>query len=333
MPRPTGPPCPEPPDDDLEYLHRGRRVHHVTRHRGFDATAFGQLLLYVPGTALSLLVVLLVSAGLKAWLGLPTWMAPTVWLASGALLFHRPTEDLLARYLLRLQRPMPDEYARLDPVWQEVTARAGIDGRTYELWVEDSEELNAYAAAGHIVGVTRFALDRLPSSQLAAVLAHELGHHAGGHVWVSLLGYWYTLPGRAAWYAIRWVIVYTVVLTSQLSWWATAALVLLIGTLTYATITLLYGLPLLLLITPYLTAAVGRRAELRADRHAAVLGFAPMLTQVLQSMHAAETEAGRRPTATAGPPAEPGLLTRLLSTHPDYATRVHRLRPYLGQRR
>ncbi|MFH8607619.1 M48 family metalloprotease [Streptomyces sp. NPDC018029] len=184
-----------------------------------------------------------------------------------------------------------------------------------------------------IVGVTRFALDRLPSSQLAAVLAHELGHHTGGHVWVSLLGYWYALPGRAAWYAIRLIVGYTMVLTSQFSWLATTALVLLIGILTYATITLLYGLPLILLVTPYLTAAVGRRAELRADRHAAVLGFAPMLTQVLQAMHTAETETRRRAAAAMGGPGEPGLLTRLLSTHPDYATRVHRLRPYLGQGR
>ncbi|WP_235967803.1 M48 family metalloprotease [Streptomyces mesophilus] len=51
------------------------------------------------------------------------------------------------------------------------------------MWTEESQDLNAYAAAGHTVGVSRFALENLPSAQLAAVLAHELGHHTGGHAW------------------------------------------------------------------------------------------------------------------------------------------------------
>ncbi|MEV7195437.1 M48 family metalloprotease [Streptomyces sp. NPDC093510] len=330
MDRPTDPREPGPPDDDLDYRHLGGRVHYAAHQRGVDVTAFGQLVLLLPGTVMSLLVVVLVSGGLDAWLGIPFWVPPLLWLVSGALLFHRPTEDFLARHLLRLQRPMPDEYARLAPVWREVTARAGVDGRTYELWIEDSDDLNAYAAAGHIVGVTRFALDHLTSSQLAAILAHELGHHTGGHVWTSLLGQWYALPGRAAWYVIRLIVGFAISVTSSFSWPATAALILVIAVFTYSTITLLYGLPLVLLVTPYLIAAVGRRAELRADQHAAALGFGPTLAQVLVAMHAAETEAGHRPEAAAGArPGAPGMAARLLSTHPDYPTRLHRLRPYL----
>ncbi|MEU8953920.1 M48 family metalloprotease [Streptomyces sp. NPDC048518] len=326
----------EPPDDDapapddLDYRHRGGRLHFTARQRGLDVTALGRLVLHLPGTLMSLSVLLLISGGLDAWLGIPFWLVPLVWLLSGTMVFHRPTEDFFARYLLRLQRPMPEEFARLAPVWREVTARAGVDGQAYELWVEDSDDLNAYAAGGHIVGVTRFALDHLPSSQLAAVLAHELGHHTGGHVWVSLLGHWYALPGRAAWYAIRLIVTYALALTRCISWVATAVLVLVICILSYTTITRLYGLPLLLLVTPYLLAAVGRRAELRADQHAAALGFAPMLAQVLQAMYATEAEAKRQALAASGHrPAAPRLLEQLLSTHPDYPTRIHRLRPYL----
>ncbi|MFF1694430.1 M48 family metalloprotease [Streptomyces sp. NPDC058257] len=336
MARPHSPQQPEPHDDDasapddLDYRHRDGRLHFTAHQRGLDATALGRIILYLPGTLMSLLVLLLISGGLDAWVGIPFWILPLVWLLSGAMVFHRPTEDFCARYLLRLQRPMPEEYARLAPVWREVTARAGVDGQAYELWVEDSEDLNAYAACGHIVGVTRFALDRLPSSQLAAVLAHELGHHAGGHVWVSLLGYWYALPGRAAWYAIRLIAAYAWAFTSYFSWAASAALVLIICIISYTTVTRLYGLPLVLLVTPYLIAAVGRRAELRADQHAAALGFAPMLAQVLQAMHATETEAKRQAMAASGHKlVAPRLLNQLLSTHPDYPTRLHRLRPYL----
>ncbi len=318
------------PVDDLDYRHSTGRLHFAARQRGIDATGLGQLLLYLPGTIMSLLVLLLISGGLDAWLGVPFWVPPLVWLFSGALLFHHPAEDFLARHLLRLQRPLPDEYARLATIWREVTARAGVDGRMYELWIEDSDDLNAYAAAGHIVAVTRFALDNLSSAQLAAVLAHELGHHTGGHVWSSLLGEWYALPGRLAWRVIRYVVLLAVAWTSHYSWLATALLIFVTGLLTMSTLERLYGLPLVLLITPYLIAAVGRRAELRADQHAAVLGFARELAGVLQAMNEAERKARLTARAAAGAEnEEPGFLARLLATHPDYPTRLHRLRPYL----
>ncbi|KUJ70147.1 peptidase [Streptomyces albus subsp. albus] len=316
--------------DDLDYQNApGTRVHFTAHQRGADATALGTLALLLPGFLLSLLVVALVGLFLDAWLGLPYWVPPIAWAFSGALAFHRPTEDFLARYLLRLHRPMPHERARLEPVWREVTARAGVDGRQYELWIQDSQDLNAYAAAGHIVAVTRFALEQLPSTRLAAVLAHELGHHTGGHAWSSLLKYWYSLPGRAAWRVIRAVVVFAVAVTSYFSWAVTAALVCTVGIITLLTITVTFGLPLLLLAIPYLMAALGRRAELRADRHAAALGFAPMLAEVLYVMHTTELQARHQAAALGKPLARPGALARLLATHPDYPTRLQRLQPYL----
>ncbi|GAA2291230.1 M48 family metalloprotease [Streptomyces kunmingensis] len=341
MPRPTDDAdIPEEPtsartprpgsDDDLDYRHRTGRLHFSAHSRGLDATALGHLVLRLPGAVMSLLVVLVVSSGLDAWLGIPLWVPPLVWFASGALVFHRPTEDFLARHLLHLHRPLPAEHKRLAPVWAEVTARAGIDSRTYELWIEDSEDLNAYAAAGHIVGVTRFALDHLPTSQLAAVLAHELGHHTGGHVWSTLLGEWYALPGRLTWRAIRYLLTLAIIWSQRRSWSATALLLAVIGLVTFTTVERLYGLPLLLLATPYLTAAMGRRAELRADQHAAGLGFAQDLAVVLERAHQEGRTTGHATLAAAGGgPAGPGLLARLLDTHPDYPTRLHRLKPYL----
>ncbi|CAM5478445.1 hypothetical protein SALBM311S_06468 [Streptomyces alboniger] len=50
----------------------------------------------------------------------------------------------------------------------------------------------------------------------------------------------------------------------------------------------LYGLPLLLQATPFLIAAVGRRAKLRADQHAAALGFARELAVGLETMYQAD---------------------------------------------
>ncbi|TXC94544.1 M48 family metalloprotease [Streptomyces sp. ISID311] len=306
-----------------------RRVHLKEQQRGADATTVGQLLLHVPGLVCSLVVI----AGISCLL-LPdiSWLPPVLWLASGALVFHRPAESFFARYVLGLRYPTLQERDRLAPVWKEVTARAGVEGRTYELWIEDSEALNAYAAAGHIVGVTRFSLDHLPSGQLAAVLAHELGHHTGGHAWSSLLGYWYALPGRLAWWALRSVAHFAVLVTSRISVAATGLLVLLFGIpLVFLTFSVWY-IVVPILIAPYLLAAVGRRAELRADQHAAALGFAPMLSEVLTTMHTGEKAAEAAALRAGHSARPPGLLMQLLSTHPDYHTRLRHLEPYLRPR-
>ncbi|MFC9296295.1 M48 family metalloprotease [Streptomyces sp. NPDC057011] len=271
---------------------------------------------------------------MQAWIGLPYWAPTALWLVSGGLVFHRPSESFLARHLLRLQRPLPHELAELAPVWREVTARAGVDGSRYELWIENSTGFNAYAAAGHIVGVTRLALEKLPRSQLAAVLAHELGHHTGGHAWSGLLGWWYALPGRIVWRALARATVLLVRFASLYSLMAAAGLIIALGYIAFLTIRATYGLPLLLFILPYLTAAVSRRSELRADRHAASLGFAPTLARMLHEVLAEEERSRGEPSATTrNAVPEPRALSRLLSPHPDHRTRLHHLQPYLTRAR
>ncbi|MET3986392.1 M48 family metalloprotease [Streptomyces sp. PvR034] len=315
---PISDPAPDPhPAEDLAYRHApGTRVTYRARQRGLDAAAWLRIALHLPGFLAGLALVGATALALEAWVGgPPAWAAVTLWVASGAFVFHQPTERLIARHVLRLHRPLPHEQAVLAPVWREVTARAGVDGERYQLWIEDSDDVNALAAAGHIVGVTRHALERLPRSQLAAVLAHELGHHTGGHAWAGLLGQWYGLPARAAWRALSRLRVQAARTLSP-----TTALVItsVAAFLGYRTLAATYGLPLLLLALPWLVAAVGRRAELRADAHAAKLGFAPMLVAVLHRT-LAEEEAAK----------EDGLLERLLSSHPDARTRIHHLGPYL----
>ncbi|GAA3110746.1 M48 family metalloprotease [Streptomyces rectiviolaceus] len=329
---PTAPIAPAAPTpDDPAHPHHintdPRRIHLSAHQRGADATAIGTLLLHVPNFLCSLLVMVLLSL-LFGDLGILVVIA---WLASGLLVIHRPTESAIARHLLRLRYPMPDERARLEPVWREVTSRAGVDGRAYELWVEDSDSLNAVAAAGHIVGVTSYAMNHLPNGELAAVMAHELGHHVGGHAWSSLLGYWYALPGRLAWRFLRALsrVVYRV--SRSFSCVGIGIMLLVFGSIALATISTLYGLPLLLLGLPYALAAIGRRAELRADRHAAALGFAPMLMSVLDKLHRAEQQQSAALTAQYGMRARPqeSPLNKLLSSHPDHYTRLHHLQSYV----
>lgn len=320
-----------PAPDDPSHPHHintdPRRIHLSAHQRGADATAIGTLLLHVPNFLCSLLVMVLVSL-LFGDLGILVVIA---WLASGLLVVHRPTESVIARHLLRLRYPTLDERARLEPVWREVTSRAGVDGRAYELWVEDSDSLNAVAAAGHIVGVTSYAMRHLPNGELAAVMAHELGHHVGGHAWSSLLGYWYALPGRLAWRVLRVLFRVAYRVSRAFSCMGIGIMLLVFGSIALATISTLYGLPLLVLGLPYALAAMGRRAELRADRHAAALGFAPMLMSVLDKLHRAEQQQSAALSARYGVRARPqeSPLNKLLSSHPDHYTRLHHLQSYV----
>ncbi|WP_405979190.1 M48 family metalloprotease [Streptomyces sp. NBC_00158] len=255
--------------------------------------------------------------GLQSATGIPYGIPVALWLAAGALAFHPPAEALLARYLLRLGRPLPHELAVLVPVWREITARAGVDGSRYQLWIEESEELTASGAGGHLVIVTRHALETLPSSQLAAVLAHELGHHTAGHSWAQLLGWWYALPGRLAARALASVARSCRLAIKAVPPYAVVASAVLLALAGYRVLALTFGLPLLLTALPFLIAAVGRRTELRADRYAAALGFGPQLARVL-----------------ATEPAEDGsgLLRLLLSPHPHPRTRLHHLQRHLELR-
>ncbi|MEV0485546.1 M48 family metalloprotease [Streptomyces sp. NPDC050508] len=318
---------PPAPDEDLP-LRRGR-VHIAARQRGVDATALGHLALHLPHLVGSLGVVFVLSYLVDVLSGLPWWLPFGCWVLSGILVFHRPSERLLARLLLRLRYPSPEEAKKLEPVWREVAGRAGVDATAYQLWIENSDEINALAAAGHIVGVTSHSMSALTPAQLGGVLAHELAHHTRGHAWTSLLAFWYALPARQAWR----LLLRLASRVEHLSAGATTLTVVVTVAVVIALATATYGLILLPLATPYLVAAVSRRSELRADEHAARLGFAAQLLAVLRKENDRE-ETARAAAAAAGVPiAEEGAILRLLDSHPDVHTRMHHLQEYLEHRR
>ncbi|WP_327728184.1 M48 family metalloprotease [Streptomyces sp. NBC_00487] len=316
------PPAPAPAHAHDDLASRAGRVHISARHRGVDATTLGRLALQLPLVLTSLAVVFVVSYAVDILFGPSWWIPLACWVVSGALAFHRPCEHLLARRLYRLRYPTPEEDRKLRAVWRRVTARAGVDADAYQLWVEDSTGINAMAAAGHIVGVTSHSLRTLTPGRLAGVLAHELGHHVGGHAWASLLTFWYALPARIAWRLLRWL----ASRVDRVSVGVAAVVIGVLGAVLFALATATYGLVFLPLATPYLLAAVSRRAELRADAHAAGLGYAQQLMAVLSE------DLGREETARAGASAigvrfdEEGVIARLLASHPDTHTRLHHLR-------
>ncbi|WP_225824993.1 M48 family metalloprotease [Streptomyces naphthomycinicus] len=310
-------------------LFRTGRVHIAARQRGVDGTALVGLALRLPHVLASATVVCALSYAVAAAGGPPWWLLLAGWALSGALAFHRPCERLMARWLFDLRHPAPEEAVLLGAVWREVTARAGVDGSAYQLWVEDSDEVNAMATAGHIVGVTSHSVRTLSPAQLAGVLAHELGHHTRGHAWAALLASWYALPARLVWRLLLRLLTRMDRMPTGVSVLSAA----LLGTVVIVLATATYGLVFLPLATPCLTAAVSRRAELRADGHAAGLGFAPELMTVLR----AEQDRGDAPPSArrvlGSVPGRAALTARLLNSHPDVHTRLHHLQARLERTR
>jgi Zn-dependent protease with chaperone function len=318
---PDGPEKPKKPGEPKnESPFRTGRVHISARQRGMDITALSHLALHLPHGLASTVVVFVLSYIIGIVTGLAWWIPFGCWALSGALVFSRPCERLLARWLLRLRYPAPEEERKLRPIWREVTGRAGVRANAYQLWVEESDRINAFAAAGHIVSVTSRSLATLAPAQLGGVLAHELGHHTRGHAWASLLALWYALPARLT----RRLVLRLATRVERPSGNAAILTAVVVGVVVLALATATYGLIFLPLATPYLVAAVSRRAELRADEHAAGLGFAAHLMSVLRAEH--DRQESRRVTSN-------GVMVRLLDSHPDIHTRMHHLQTYLDRRR
>lgn len=362
---PSGPPggfeAPQPPAEDGP----GRRIGDAVRRRpgaesrepagtssgpprrrrGVDVSTLASLALALPWFFYSFLVVAFIGLAAGALLGDTTAVSVAVvvaWLLSGALIFAGPVEVFLARTFLRARRPTPGERERLDHAWHDVSTAAGIPRARYQLFVQDTDALNAYAASGHIVTVTRKVLDAMPHHQLAAVLAHEFGHHLGGHAWGNLLAYWYSLPSRLLNRVLRFLVrlfvsvfsfVFAVaarlpalaLVIAHIMTWMLAAFLLFVLVMLMITAVesgQAWAPPalVLFLLTPLILPWLARRSEFRADRVAAELGYGHALIEVFedwlrQGMDDARTHAV--------------LRARLFSTHPALAARIKKLDTYL----
>jgi Zn-dependent protease with chaperone function len=308
-----------------------------------SGTSVGMFAIVVLIWLLSLVVVALPAYGvalLAGWRPVPTAaVACAAWTASAALILVRPVEAGLARVLYRsLRRPRPAELARITPALHRVCRRAGTDPGRYLLRVEEKRQVNAFALGGHVLAVTRMALE-LPDDMLEAVLAHEVGHHRHLHPLSIILGWWYLLPfeaGDRLLRAIRRVTRWLARTFGRLSDrtgglaggrapdGALGMLVLLalLGVLVLAGSALVVGLGLIWLpvallvrVAKVLAAALSRAGEHAADRHAAELGYGPGLIQVLALFLQAEHTAPR-----------PRGMAALLRSHPSSQVRIDAIR-------
>ena len=309
------------------------------RSRAVSGTSVGMFAIVVLIWLLSLVVVALPAWGaalLAGWEPLTVAiLACAAWTASAVLVVARPVEAGLARLLYRsLRRPRPAELARITPALERVCRRAGADPGRYLLRVEEKRQVNAFALGGHVLAVTRVALE-LPDDMLEAVLAHEVGHHRHLHPLAIILGWWYLLPFEAGDRLVRTIRGITRWLARSFGRLsdrtgglaggrspdgALGMLVLLVvlGVLVVAGTVLVVALgvvwlPLTLLVrlAKVLAAALSRAGEHAADRHAAELGYGAALIQVLALFLQVERSAPR-----------PRGMAALLRSHPSSQSRI-----------
>ncbi len=272
----------------------------------------------------SFVVSLIVVGFIASLAGFPwAWFIVAAWLASGPLVLIRPVEDALSGGLVQVRRPTPEESQRLSAPWSHVTGAAGIASTEYSLWVHKTRRVNAFAAAGHTVAVTEAALSRLPDEYLEAVLAHELGHHLGGHARASLLRYWYSLPG---YFAIGFVSYLDLALFSAIGSGSIAMMIaicaVVLGLLVLlATVNPIVGAVVaILLAIQFITLWLRRLQEYQADLIAAQIGYGPALVRYFGEWEARSPSTASRRKA-------------LVSTHPSYADRIRHLQEWLSLQR
>ncbi len=299
-----------------------------------SGTSLGMFAIVLLIWLLSLVVVALPAYGVAV---LADWSRVTVvilacaaWTASAALILVRPVEAGLARLLYpSLRRPRAAELARITPALDRVCRRAGTDPHRYLLRVEEKRQVNAFALGGHVLAVTRMALE-LPDDMLEAVLAHEVGHHRHLHPLAIILGWWYLLPFeagdrllRAIRRLTRWLARTFGRLNDRTGGLAGGrapdgalgmlVLLLVLGVLVVAGGVLVVAL--LVRLATVLSAALSRAGEHAADRHAAELGYGPGLVQVLFLFQQAEFAAPR-----------PRGMAALLRSHPSSQARIDAIR-------
>jgi Zn-dependent protease with chaperone function len=247
------------------------------------------------------------------------WAASLValWILSGIVIFWPPLEDYLARFLFRLRKPTMLEQQKLDIAWRAVCSRVNVNPHYYKLWVEESDSMNGYAMAGRSVAVTRWAINALTPRQLQAILAHELGHHQGGHPWAGLVAFWYALPGRAMaaltqsflrmlsrisviGCAVAGVLVTSYIMSILVAIWFNGDVYFPMATV----------LPF---IVPIPLAWFSRRSELNADLVAADLGYGRDLIGMFYDLQAQGEDVARRAAGWRG---------ALYSSHPSVADRI-----------
>ncbi|MEV5704685.1 M48 family metalloprotease [Actinoallomurus sp. NPDC052274] len=251
----------------------------------------------------------------------PVWgaVAPFAAWVLGAAVATWPGETI-QRAWCGYRDPTAEEHRRLTEPSRAALRRMGLTAGRYRLMIAESDGPNAPAVTGRTVVITSYAVTRLPSGPLEAVLAHELGHHRGPHAVPVLCHTVLTLPIRALWWLLARIWHPVRRMWAFAKRWHTP-----FGFLVSAVFTLAVALIVVASAIPAGVAFVGAtlarlstdRAEFLADAAVVDAGLGPQLLAALETA----IEAGHLGT---------DRIARLLSVQPLVIRRAQRLRRHLA---
>lgn len=269
--------------------------------------------------SMALLATLGLASGLSAYLvaGLAGTCAIAALVVAMALAAPMvPAETMMRLY--SAQRLPPDD-SQLSSLIDVLAWRAGLLQRP-ELYIIPSLALNAFAAGTPqrpAIAISEGLVRQLSLRELAAVLAHEMGHIRNGDLWIMSLADVATRVLHLVSCVSLCLVAY-----NAIAWLTGGPQVSWIG------IALLYLTPALLNL---MQLALSRAREYEADRLAAALtGDAPGLASALERV---ERYTGHFWEDLTPPfPARRVPQPSLLRTHPPAEKRVARLRSFAENR-
>lgn len=103
-----------------------------------------------------------------------TWVA--LFFLVAIILFQLPPVQGLFLKFKAISKPEGDFKNYLDACWQDVCNRAGVDAGRYRLYVQHSNQINAFALGHDRVVVLMGLINEMNSAELKGILAHELSH-------------------------------------------------------------------------------------------------------------------------------------------------------------
>ncbi len=290
---------------------------HLHRRR-VDLSSFAALAplaVVLPFSLISLrLIWIPVSAALNLiGINLSFWVVPIAWTLGACCLFLRFAQTLVLSPALGARSLTSEEHDVAQPIWEQVSASAGIDPNRFVLRVIDADELNAFACGGHMVVTTSFSLRNLNQRELAGVFAHELSHHLGLHTISLTLIHWYSLPIIALariGFALK-----NIARAATETFVAHSSALTALGTVSAGVLT---GVSWVFLSVLYASDAmgnlVGHRSEFDADQRSVQLGYGNELVAALT-----------RVITYGGGQRSIGWRQRLRASHPPARTRVARI--------
>jgi Zn-dependent protease with chaperone function len=222
------------------------------------------------------------------------------WAASALALLTSPIQEFIARAVLGCREVDADP---VNEVWQSVRRRVG-GAPDYTLVMIDSEGLCACSGLGRIIAVTSTSASSLPSGQLEAVLAHELGHRHGQRAWMDVATAQAMLPVWGLRWCLRALWKPVVPMWRRAVEWHRPIGFLLTFLLLSAAalVSVAVAVPVALASLAKRTAALASRTkDADADAFAVSLGLGvPLLAAVEGHLDAIHARGGRLDSALAG---------------------------------